>query len=832
MDAFIQDLRYALRALAAKPGFTAAALLTLALGIGANTAIFSVINGFFLRPLPYPDSERLVWVYNTYPKSDLEEAGTSIPDYLDRKERAAGLEDLAMFTFQSFNLAADGRPERLVGLRATPSLFTTLGVQPALGRAFTDDDAVIGREKVAVLTHDTWRNQFNADPGVVGRQVRFNGEPWTVIGVMPEGFMFQSERISMWVPFAFTDVERSDESRGQEFSSSIGRLKPGATPAQLDEQFTAIVMQNADRVAGLGERGAGYARFLREGNFTGKARHYQDYLIGNMKDTLLLLQAAVALVLLIACANVANLMLTRVLARQKELAVRTALGADRWRLSRQLLTEALVLAVGGALAGVLVAFWGIELIQWLGLDRSGQGFDVSLDGRTLGFALGLALLTGLVFGLVPVLSLARVHPNEVIKEGGRGNTGGRGAAAVRSALVVVELALAVTLLVGAGLLIKSFAKVNEQSPGFEPAGLVSVRIALPDNRYPDRQAQTAFVDRLLERVRALPGVEAVGMTNLLPFSNQGSQSSYQIEGRPVPPGENGPHGHIRTVDEGYFAAMKIPVIKGRTFDPAQDPDVNLRVEGPPGNTISHTDGDLVMVIDRLLAEKHFPNEDPIGKYILNTGRARIIGVVDVVKNGALHVTPTKETYYYFVRQVGAGSANLVIRTSLPTATITKQLRDAVVAIDSEQPVFDIKSMDDRIAESLAARRAPMVLAAVFALVALTLAAIGIYGVLAYSVSQRIPELGVRMAMGATRRQVFELVLGQGGRLVAVGIGVGVAAAFALTRLMQSLLFGVEPADPAVFASVALALGAVAMVACFLPARRATEVDPLEALRYE
>jgi putative ABC transport system permease protein len=431
-----------------------------------------------------------------------------------------------------------------------------------------------------------------------------------------------------------------------------------------------------------------------------------------------------------------------------------------------------------------------------------------------------------------VLSLSRVNPNEVIKEGGRGNTGGRGAAAVRNGLVVLELALAVTLLVGAGLLIKSFAKVNEQSPGFEPAGLLTVRIVLPDSRYPDRKAQMAFVDRLLERVRALPGVESVGMTSLLPFSNQGSQSSYQIEGRPVPPGENGPHGHIRTVDEGFFATMKIPVLKGRTFDPAQDPDVNLRFEGTPGNQVSHTDGDLVMVIDRLLAEKHFPKEDPIGKYILNIGRARIIGVVDVVKNGSLHVTPTKETYYYFVRQVGDNSANLVIRTALPAEAITKPLRDAVLAIDPEQPVFDIKTMDDRIAESLAARRAPMVLAAVFALVALTLAVIGIYGVLAYSVSQRIPELGVRMAMGASREQVFKLVLGQGARLTAIGVLAGTVAAFALTRLMQSLLFGVEPADPLVFMVVAAALATVAMVACFLPARRATEVDPLEALRYE
>jgi len=833
VDTFLQDLRYACRALAAKPGFTAAALLTLALGIGANTAIFSVINGFFLRPLPFPDSERLVIVYNTYPKSDLEEAGTSIPDYLDRKQRAAGLEDLAMYTFDSFNLAADGRPERLVGLIATPSLFTTLGVQPALGRAFTDDDAVVGRDKVVVLSHATWQNQFGGEPSVIGREVRFNGQPWTVIGVMPEGFVFASERINLWVPFAFTDAQRSDDERGNEYSSSIGRLKPGATPAQLDEQFTAIVMQNADRVASLGERGAGFANWLREGNFTGKSKRYQEYLVGNMKDTLLLLQAAVALVLLIACANVANLMLTRVLARQKELAVRTALGADRWRLARQLLTEALVLAAAGAAAGILIAVWGIELIEWLGIDRSAQGFDVGLDGRVLLFALGVSLLTGLVFGLVPVLSLSRVSPNEVIKEGGRGNTGGRGAAAVRNGLVVLELALAVTLLVGAGLLIKSFAKVNELSPGFQSAGVLTVRLELPDARYPDRPARVAFTDRLLERVRALPGIESAGTVSTLPFSNQGSQSSYNIEGRVVPDGQSEPHGHIRMVDEGYFATLRIPLLKGRSFDPAQDPDRGYRPPPPGTDGLGLQDGPMAVVIDRLLADKHFKDQDPLGQFILNNGRrGEIVGVVEVVKNGQLQVEPTKETYYWYYRQRPDSTLSLVLRTALPTEAVLKQVRDALVGIDPEQPVFDVKTMDERISESLATRRAPMVLAAVFAAVALVLAAIGIYGVLAYSVSQRIPELGVRMAMGASREQVFKLVLSQGARLTAIGVGGGALAAFGLTRLMQSLLFGVEPADPVVFVAVLVALAAVAMLACFLPARRATRVDPLEALRYE
>lgn len=836
MDSFLQDLRYALRALTAKPGFTAAALLTLALGIGANTAIFSVINGFYLRPLPYPDGDRLVTVYNTYPKSGLEEAGTSIPDYLDRKSRAPALEDLAMYTFDSFNLSADGRPDRLLGLIATPSLFTVLQTQPALGRAFTDDDAVIGREKVVVLTHQTWTTKFNADPQIIGRQIRMNGEPWTVIGVMPERFQFVTDRINFWVPFAFTEIQKTDNERGQEFSQSLGRLKPGATPEQANAQFDAIVLENAARLAGSGDPDAvGFATFLKNGNFTGKARNYHEYLVGNLKETLLLLQAAVALVLLIAAANVANLMLTRVIGRQRELAVRTALGADRWRLARQLLTEALVLALAGAALGVLVAVWGVQLIQWLGLDRADQGFDVALDRSVLLFALGVAGITGLVFGLVPVVATARVNPNEVIKEGSRGSTGGRGAAAVRNTLVVVELALAVTLLVGAGLLIRSFANVSALKPGFEAAGLVTVRVELPDSRYggqTNRDARVDFADRLLARVRALPGVAGVAFTSTLPFSNQGSQSSYNIEGRVVPDGEPGPHGHIRNVDEDYFKVMKIPVLRGRVFDPAKDP-IRVITYPPEGsNEPFKQDGLQSVVIDRLLAERYFKDQDPLGQVIVNGTRAEIIGVVDVVKNRDLQVEPTKETYYWYYRQRPTQQVNLIVRTTLPPETINKQVREAVLAVDPEQPVFDMKTMDARVAESLATRRAPMVLAVVFAGVALVLAAIGVYGVLAYSVSQRIPELGVRMAMGASRSDVFKLVLGQGARLTVLGVLAGVLAALGATKLMQSLLFGVEAADPVVFVLVSVALAAVALTACFLPARRATRVDPLEALRYE
>jgi predicted permease len=833
MDSFLQDIRYALRTLAAKPGFTAAALLTLALGIGANTAIFSVINGFYLKPLPYPDSEYLVDVHNHYP-GVIENAGSSIPDFLDRQARAPALESLALYTFGSYNMAADGRPDRVVGLRATPSLFPTLRVQPVLGRAFTDDDAVIGREKVVVLTHATWQNQFGGDAGVIGREVRFNGEPWTIIGVMPEGFAFPSRNVAMLMPFAFTEDQRGDFERGREFSGSIGRLKPGATIQQLDAQMDAIVLENADRIAAIGgARAQGFADFLRGKNFTGRAQNYHEMLVGELKDTVLILQGVVALVLLIACANVANLMLTRVIARNRELAIRTAIGADRWRLARQLLTEAMVLALGGAALGVLFAVWGIDLIVWLGLDQSANGFDVGIDARVLMFALGLAVLTGAISGLVPVVSLARVNANEVIKEGGRGNTGGKAAAAVRNSLVVVEMAMAVTLLVGAGLLIKSFAKLQDQDPGFQAEGVVTARLTLPANRFADDTARVQFADRMLERLRAIPGVEKVGVTQVLPFTGNGSQSSYNIVGQVVPNGQNGPHGHYRVVDEDYFAAMGIRMLAGRSFDRGLDQPRPLPPRDDQGNIVDVAQQPTIaVVIDKLLADKYFKGKDPIGQKLINGWVGEVVGVVDTVKNGQLQSDVTKETHYWYYRQRPDTGLNLVLRTSLDPDSISQQVRTAILAIDPEQPVFDIQTMDQRVTASLATQKAPMVLLAVFALVAIVLAAIGIYGVLAYAVSQRTPEIGVRMAMGASRTDVFQMVIGQGARLAALGVATGVLSAFALSRLMQSMLFGVEAADPSVFVVVSLVLAAVALFACWMPARRATAVDPLVALRYE
>jgi predicted permease len=818
----LQDLRYGARMLVAKPGFALAAVLTLALGIGANTAVFSVINALLFRPLPFADSSRLVEIHNTYPHNDLLIAGVSIPDYLDRRERAAALSDSALFSMRSYNLSAAGAPQRLNGILTTPSLFSTLGVAASLGRTLAADDARAGQDHVAVLGHDLWKNQFGGDPGVVGRDVRLNGDSYRVVGVMPEGFLFPDRDAQLWTPSVFDDKQRGDDERGHEYSGMIGRLAPGATIAQLDAQMDAIVQHNLDRVSGT-ERGRGWKHFVETSGFTGRARTLRDAAIGALRPTLWLLQALVACVLLIACANVANLMLTRVSARQKELSVRSALGAGRGRIARQLLVESVLLALAGGAAGVALAHAGVTLIRTLGLGGRSDSFPITIDGAVLAFAFMLALATGLAFGLFPVLSLARGRALDALKEGGRGNSAGPAARSLRNVLVVVQTAMAVALLAVAGLLVRSFIAVQQQDPGFSTDNVLSATIDLPETRYKEAARQAQFYDRLLDEVRALPGVKSAGLVSSVPFSGNDGSASYLVEGLDTRQTTT-PHGYVQLIDEDFFKALKIPVLRGRAFARSDAPDA-----AP------------VAVIDELLARKYFRGQDALGKRIAfeydstdltKTKWMTIVGVVPTIKHERLSEQTTKETIYVYYRQRPDNRATLALRTEQAPTALVAPLRAALLRVDPEQPAFDIRTMSERVALSLDDRRTPMLLLALFAGVALALSAVGIYGVLAFGVALRTGEIGVRLSLGARRRDILRLVLRDGGRLTGLGLALGLVGAVAIALAMRAQLFGVGVIDPLTLAAVVAVIAATALFACWLPARRAARVSPTEALRYE
>jgi predicted permease len=814
-----QDLQQAFRGLVHRPGFAFAAIATLALGIGANTAVFSVLNGLLLKPLPYAEGNRLVQVHNAYPKSGLDYAGSSIPDYLDRRE-APALDDLAIYTGTSFNLAGDEAPQRLVGLRATASLFSTLGASAAIGRVFGPEAEQPGSDKVIVLSDKLWRSQFAASPDIVGREIRLNGEPYQVLGVMPAGFAFPNRDFDVWVPFAFTADQRLDTERGSEFSETIGRLVPGATIEQLEAQFAAQVERNAERVAVADDpRAANFALFLRSGAFLGKAKDLRSHWVGRLEPVLYLLQAVVLFVLLIACANVANLMLTRVMARQRELSVRAALGAGRWRILRQVLVEALLLALAGGVAGILVAHLGLGLMNAFQLGGGALAEQITIDPRVLFYTLGLSLLTGLLFGLLPAIGQLGAGPFAALKDGGRNRGGSRRTAAARGALVVLQMALAVCLLVGAGLLLRSFSALQNQPPGFSSEGLLTARFDLPPGKYAEDNTRRQFIDASLERLRAVPGVSHAAFVSNLPFGGSYWQSSYNIEGREFPVGQT-PHGLPRMVDEQYFDAMQIRLLQGRVFDAGES-----------------ADSEPVVVVDRLLAEKYFPDGNAIGQKILWGGREEqrsftIIGIVEAVKHQDLSAELSKESYYFHYRQAPPREGFLLIKTSLPPAEVGTALRAAVLAVDPEQPLYSIMSLDQRISLSLEQRRAPMTLLLIFAGVALALSSIGIYGVLAFGVQQRASEMGVRMAIGAQRGDVQRLVLSQGGRLIAIGMALGCIGALVLSRAMQAQLYQIQSTDPWTFLGVVVVLGTVALIACWLPARRASRTDPMIALRYE
>ncbi len=807
----MHDVRYAIRSLRRQPVFTVVALLTLALGIGGNAAIFSLLYQVLLKPLPYRNPDRLVFVWNGYPKIDLPQASVSIPDYLDRRTQAPSVEDATLFTGANLNLAAEGRPEQLRAMVVTPSFFTTLGIQPMLGRAFRDDDAQVGADHFVILTNGLWRRDFGADPSIVGRDIRLSGEPYRVVGVLPDDAEMPNRDISLLVPFAFTPQQRSDDSRGNEFSQMIARLKPGATIAGFNAEMDTIIQRNAERLP----KGR---PFWAASGFHGYAVPIRDQLVGDVGTALYILQAGVLLVLLIACANVANLLLMRVSGRQRELAIRTTLGAARGRLVRQLVTESLVLSAGGAVLGLALGVVGVRGLLALAAGQLPGAVDASLHPAVLLFTIGLAVVAGLVFGLAPAVAVLRGNAADFLKEdGGTRGTAGRSATRMRGALVVAETAFALMLLVGAGLLIRSFADLRGVDPGFSPDNVLTATLTLPQATYATPVDRGGFWSRLLDKARALPGVTAVGLTSNIPFSGNVSSGSYNIVGYTPGPGEASPHGRQEVVGGDYFRAMRIPVVEGRTFDDRDAPDAPK-----------------VVVIDQYLVKRYFPNTDPIGHQITRGGPGStpytIVGVVGTINAIDLGQPVDKERIYYPVTQQPQAMMALMLKTGIAPQTLETEVRQAVQSLDPEQPIANVRTMDEWMSRSLETRRTSMLLLGLFGGVALLLAAIGMYGVLAFAVAQRSRELGIRQALGADRGAILSLVLTQGLRTAGLGIVLGLGGALALTRFLQSQLFGVAPRDPEVLVGVTLLLLAVSAAACYVPARRATRVDPAEALR--
>ncbi|HEV2915216.1 MAG TPA: ABC transporter permease [Pyrinomonadaceae bacterium] len=811
MGTLWQDLRYGLRTLSKTPGFTLAAVLALSLGIGANSAIFSVANAVLLRPLPYHEPERLVMIYGNLFKPGLDEIGASPPEVKDYREQAHVFERLACYTEGGFNLSGEGEPERISGAFVSADLFPVLGVGPFVGRTFNVEEDQPGSDQVVVLSHKLWQRRFNADPGVVGKSIGINGKSLTVIGVMPAGFQFPDSEIEIWKPLALDAEDWSENSRGSHYLNVIARLKPGVTQAQAQTEVQNIAERIRQQHSENYDNGFG-AKIV--------SRHEQ--VVGQIRPVLLILLGAVGFVLLIACANVANLLFARAATREREMAIRTALGAGRGRIIRQLLTESLLLAVAGGALGLLLALWGVDLLVALAPNDIPRLGEVGLDLRVLGFTVMVSLVTGVLFGLAPALRLSKPDLQESLKDGARGAGEGFRRQRMRNLLVVSEVALSLVLLIGAGLMIRSFIQVQKISPGFNPERVLTMRLSLPQSKYAEPQQQRAFFRQLVGRVEALPGVESVGAVNFLPLSKTGNMWSFAIEGRG---NAVGPNLNFRMISPDYFRTIGIPLKRGRQLT-EQD-----REGAPP-----------VAVINETMARTFFPGEDPIGKRLKLASESSpfpwlsIVGVVGDVRHYGLDEEAKPELYVSYLQPLlpnfNVSSLFLAVRTGAEPAGLTAAVRKEVAALDKDQPIADIKTMEARLSDSVAPRRFNMLLLGIFAALALALSIVGIYGVMSYAVTQRTHEIGVRMALGAQTRDVLRLVVGQGMILALAGVALGLVGAFALTRVMTSLLFGVSPSDPTTFALVAIVLAAVALVACLIPARRATRIDPMEALRYE
>lgn len=804
MNTLWQDLRFAIRTFAKQPGFAVIAIVTLALGIGANSAIFSVINGVLLKSLPFKQPENIVKLWESMQGGF--QGTVSVPNLKDWREQNSVFTKIAAFQYQNFGLQSKDAPERVRAATVSPEFFDVLGVQPQIGRTIAEGEDQEGKHRVAVLGHQLWQSKFAGDRDIAGKTILLGGENYTVIGVMPASFRYPSRTTDLWVPLLISP--QSATARGSHFLFGLARLKPGVTFAQAQEQMSTI------------------ARRIEQQNpsqQTGRSVlliQAQEEIVRSIRPALLVLLVAVGFVLLISCTNVANLLLARAATRRREIAIRLALGAGRVRLLRQLLTESALLSLLGGALGLVIAYWGVQVLVKLATGVLPRANEVTLDGRVVAFTVLLSLLTGIVFGLAPALQATKADLQNDLKEGSAA-AGNQQRNWLRSLLVVGEIAAALVLLVGASLLIKSFARLQQTESGLQSENVLTAGLSLPDSKYKTPESINQFHKQMLDRVSSLPGVQSAGIISKLPLQEWGYNGSIQIEGQaPPPPGSRSQFVEFRAVSPDYFRSLGIPLRAGRLIDNRDQ-----------ATTAS------VIVVNEALVHQFLSGQDPIGKSITlgSPNKYQIVGVVGSVKQSGLVQASRPEMYWPYTQSPDTGltsSVALVVRATGDPAGLTSAVRNAVLSVDPGQPIHNVQTMDEVIANSVSDRRLNTLLLTLFAGIALSLAMIGVYSVMSYLVVQNTREIGIRIALGAQVRDVLRLVVGQGMVLASIGVGIGLALSFALTRLMEGLLFGVAATDVMVFTSAPLLLLVVALFACYLPAWRATKVDPIFALRYE
>jgi putative ABC transport system permease protein len=815
MQNLLQDLRYSLRLLRTQRALSLVAILALALGIGANTAIFSVINSVLLRPLPLPSAERLVIIWGNFLKINIAHLPAKTAEYVDYRDETKSFAQVAAFNNAELVLTGAGEPKRIPAARVTANLLPLVGAQAIYGRLIASDDNQLGREHIVVLSHDFWQRQFGGQPDAIGQTMMLDGQSHTIVGIAQPGFAFPHESfpfaqpVEIWTPIAF-DPAQIAQRAGRYSLNVIAQLRTGVTLEQARAEMSGLAKRFEEENRGY--RGPGGA----DGGWRITVESLQDQIVGGSRSALWILFGAVGFVLLIACANVANLLLMRATVRQKELAVRAALGASRARLVRQLLVESLLLAVLGGVLGLLLAWWGVDLLRALSPENLPRVQEIRLDGRVLAFTVLLAVLTGLLFGLAPAWQASQPDLQKSLKEGAAAT---RGRHWLRSLLVVSEVTLAVLLLVGAGLLLHSFIRLQRVKPGVTTDKVLTASLSLPATKYQQPTQIAAFYEQLAQRIEALPGVEAVSVGTLVPLSGAAVNDPFSVEGRALDM-SNPPVAGWQRVGPNFFRTLGISIVRGRDFT-ARD---NL-------------DAPNVAIINEAMARRYFPNEDPIGKRLTpglprpDNPWAEIVGIVKDIPHRAVGSAAEPDWYLPYLREPRR-DLHLFVRTTGDPASFAEAVRHQVLALDKDQPLTTIKTLDDVIKATVAPRRFNTLLLGLFAAIALLLAALGIYSVISYSVAQRTQEIGIRMALGAQRSDVWRLVVRQGMTLVMIGIAIGLSAALALTRLMKNLLYEVSATDPLTFALIALLLIGVALLACYVPARRAMKVDPLQALRHD